>query len=93
MDLSSRLEALLTAAESIGIEIRAEPMDGSSGGLCRLKNRLVLFVDTTSDLATRYDDALSALAPLTELDEHFLAPALREDLEQRRAELQKSAGS
>lgn len=86
MDLGSRLEALLSLAEEIGIDIRAEPMGGEGGGLCRIKGHRVLFVDTFADLATRYDRTLSAIADLPELEDHYLAPEVRRDLEQFRSE-------
>jgi len=86
MELAARLEALCELAEDIGIEVRAEPMGGDGGGLCVLRGQRVLFVDTAADLANRYDHTLAALAPLTELDQHYLVPELRHDFERQRAE-------
>ena len=86
MDLAARLEALCELAEEFGIEVRAEPMGGDGGGLCELRGRRVLFVDTAADLATRYDHTLAALAPLTELDQRYLVPEMRHDLERQRKE-------
>jgi hypothetical protein len=85
MDLSRRLDALLELAEQLGIEIRAETMGGAGGGLCRLKGRQVLFVDTAADLATRYDRTLAAMAGLDEIDGHYLLPEVRQDVERQRA--------
>jgi hypothetical protein len=84
MDLSRRLDALLEVAEQLGIEVRAESMGGSGGGLCRLKGRRVLFVDTAADLATRYDRTLVAMAGLEEIDGHYLLPEVRQDIERQR---------
>ncbi|MEP0843592.1 MAG: hypothetical protein HRF43_12890 [Phycisphaerae bacterium] len=84
MDLSRRLEALLEAAEQLGIDIRVEPMGGAGGGLCLLKKRRVLFVDTSADLATRYDRTVTALAGLDDLDGQYLLPEVRQDLERQR---------
>ncbi len=81
MELSARLEALLTLAEQIGIDVRAEPMGGAGGGLCRLRGQRVLFVDTGADLETRYEKTLAALAPLPELEDRFILPEIRRDLE------------
>ncbi len=86
MDLSGRLEWLLRLAEQIGIDVRAEPMGGAGGGLCRLRGRQVLFVDTAADLETRYEKTLSALAPLPELEDRFVLPEIRRDLELVRRE-------
>ncbi len=84
MDLSRRLDALLELAEQIGIDVRAEGMGGAGGGLCRLKDRRVLFVDTTADLATRYDRTLAAMAGLQEIDGRYLPPEVRQDIDRQR---------
>lgn len=84
MDLGQRLENLLTVAEEIGVDVRAEPMGGDGGGLCRLKGKLVLFVDTSADLATRYDRTLTAIATLPELDQRYLPPEVRDDVDRQR---------
>lgn len=84
MDVQTRLESLLSLAEQIGVDIRAEPMGGDGGGLCWLRGKPVLFVDTSADLATRYDRTLAALAPMSALDEHFILPELRWDLDRQR---------
>jgi len=83
MDIAGRLESLLQAAERLGIEVRAEPMGSEGGGLCRLKGRQVLFVDTAADLATRYDRTLDALAGLPELQNLYLLPEVRADLDRQ----------
>ncbi len=86
MDLSSRMEYLLTLAEQMGVEVRAEPMGGEGGGLCKLRGQHVLFVDIAADLASRYDRTCAALATLPGLDEHYLLPEIRADLDRARAQ-------
>ncbi len=81
MDLARRLESLLTLAEEIGLDVRAEPMGGEGGGLCRLKGRLILFVDTSADLATRYDRTVVAMANLPEINDRYLLPEVRQDID------------
>ena len=49
-------------------------MGGEGGGLCKLRGRRVLFVDTFADIATRYDRTISALAGRPELEGRFLPP-------------------
>ncbi len=82
--LSDRLEELLTLSEKLGIEVRAEFMGGGGGGLCQLKGAQVLFVDTSADVTTRYERTLAALATLPEIEEHFVTPEVRKDLESLR---------
>ncbi|MGQ9649807.1 MAG: hypothetical protein ACUVXJ_06840 [Phycisphaerae bacterium] len=81
MDLASRLELLLTLAEEMGVDVRAEPMGGDGGGLCRLKGRIILFVDTAADVATRYDRTVAAMAGMPELANRYLVPEVRQDIE------------
>ena len=87
MSLDARLDELISAAEAAGIAIRREQLGGEGGGLCSIRGRRVLFVDTLSDAETRYERTLTALAPLTEMDGRFLRPDVREDLERARREL------
>jgi len=82
MDLTGRLESLLTLAEEIGIDVRAESMGGEGGGLCRLRGERILFVDISADLATRYDRTVAAMASLPELNDRYLPPEVRQDIEQ-----------
>jgi len=85
MELASRLEALLTLAEELGIDVRTEPMGGEGGGMCQLRGSRVLFVDMSADRATRYDHTLAALASLPELDQRYVIPELRRDIDRQRA--------
>jgi hypothetical protein len=81
MDVQTRLDTLLAAAEQLGIEIRRAPLGGEGGGLCSVHGHRVLFVDTTADTATRYDKTVDAMATLPEMQEHYLPPQIREDME------------
>ncbi|MHC4675230.1 MAG: hypothetical protein ACYTBZ_22320 [Planctomycetota bacterium] len=85
MNLSSRLENLLALAEQMGIDVRAEPMGGEGGGMCLLRGKKVLFVDTSADLATRYDSTLAAMANLPELDNMYIVPEVRQDIDHQRS--------
>lgn len=84
MDIGTRLEMLLELAEEIGIEVRAVTMGGEGGGLCVLKGRRVLFVDTAADLGTRYERTLAGMAGLPELEGRFIVPEIRQDLDEQK---------
>jgi hypothetical protein len=84
-NLETRLDSLIELAEGLGMSIRREPLNGSGGGMCVLKGKRVLFVDTLADLETRYERTLAAMAPLTELDAQYVRPDVREDIERQRA--------
>lgn len=87
MELQSRLDTLLALAEELGINVRREPLGGDGGGLCILRGRRILFVDTSADLETRYERTLVGLAPLPELDNLYLRPEIREDIDACRRRL------
>lgn len=86
MDESLQFEEILAAAEKLGIAVRAEPLGGEGGGLCRLRGRTVLFVDTMADLATRRQRTLEALAQVPEIDGQYLRPDVRDQIDRIRAE-------
>lgn len=86
MDIGARLEILLELAEEIGVDVRAEPMGGDGGGLCVLKGKRVLFVDTSADMTVRYERTLAGMANLGELEGRFIVPEVRRDLEQSRGD-------
>ena len=85
MDGSVQFEEILAAAEKMGIAVRAEPLGGEGGGLCRLRGQSVLFVDTMADVATRCQRALEALAQLPEIEGQYLRPDVRDEIDRIRA--------
>ena len=81
MDESGLLNALLDLAEEMGIEVRRDFLGGEGGGLCRLKGKWVLFVDTAGSAAEQLATAAGALAGREELEEKYIVPQLREVLD------------
>lgn len=84
METHRRLETLLTLADDIGLSIRREPLGGEGGGCCMLKGRRVLFLDTTADVEVQYEKTLFALAPLPDLEQRYIPPEIRDDLDRAR---------
>jgi hypothetical protein len=84
MDLQERMEVLLRLAGEVGLQVRREPLGGEGGGFCVLRGKRILFIDTTADTESRYETTLAALAPLAELDQHYLPPEVRQDLARAR---------
>jgi hypothetical protein len=85
MDLQARLDILIGLAQEAGLTIRREPLGGDGGGFCLIKGQRVLFIDTQADLETRYERTLQALAWLPELEQRYVPPEVRDDLERQRA--------
>jgi hypothetical protein len=84
VDLQARLDALLAVAEEIGLSVRREPLGGDGGGYCVLRRQRVLFVDTAADLETRYERTLAAISRLPEIEQRYLPPEVRDDIERQR---------
>jgi len=80
------LDDVLTVVERMGVEVRSEPLGGEGGGLCRLRGKAVLFVDTMADPATRLRRALEGLMDLPGIEESYLRPDLRDAVDRIRDE-------
>ena len=78
------LNQLLDLAERVGIEIRRVALDGNGGGLCRLRDKQVLFVDTAATVSDQIACAAEGLGPLEDIDNCYILPQVREILEQYR---------
>ena len=81
MENQTLMNELLDLAERLGIEVRHECFGGDGGGLCRLRERRVLFVDTAASLADQLDRTAAALAEIEGLDDLYILPEIRQRLE------------
>lgn len=84
MDAYALIEAIEGVCERIGIEVRRTPMGGEGGGLCVIKGKKVLYLDTSADPVTQCEKCLADLASLPEIDNLHVAPFLREALDRAR---------
>ena len=75
-------EKLVELVSQLGISVRRADLGGGGGSLVRLRDKQVLFFDTSADP----DDQLQRLAPdvarLPGLEDIFIIPELRELLEE-----------
>jgi hypothetical protein len=85
MDQTAQLEEILSVCDKLGVLVRLAPLGGEGGGLCRIKGRTVLFVDSAADVGTRLQRAVEAVAELDGIDEQYLPPELREAIDRVRA--------
>ena len=76
------LQELEAVASQLSVEIRHEDLEGSRGGLFRLRGQTCILLDRELSLPERVDLMARALARLP-LDDVFLRPAVREYLEER----------
>jgi hypothetical protein len=80
MTAQEKLDQIVEIAKGLGASVRYESMAGAGGGLCQLRNKLVLFVDMDCDAITSYEKVLVALADHFDLDAIYLRPQIRQDL-------------
>jgi hypothetical protein len=80
MTAQEKLDQLVEIAKGLGVSVRYESMEGAGGGLCKLRNKLVLFVDIDADGLTCYERVLLALADNFDLEPIYLRPEIRQDL-------------
>lgn len=77
-DEDAVLDECRQVLDRIGIGVRNEHLGGSGGGLCTLAGKRVLFLDDDSDLGTRLETCVRALAEIPAVQEFYLSPMLRE---------------
>ena len=81
MDETAQLNILIALADSLGIEVRHAALGGAGGGLCTVRGRVVLFVDTDADTITRVEHAARGLARFPGIETIFVRPDVRELLD------------
>jgi len=84
MDQQRILEELLDLAEQVGFVVRREFLGGEGGGLCRLRGKWVLFIDSEATVADQTAQTAEALAGREEIEQKYLLPQVREILDQYR---------
>ncbi|HWB52871.1 MAG TPA: hypothetical protein VG722_01720 [Tepidisphaeraceae bacterium] len=72
---------LLEFAERAGIEIRHAHLGGDSGGLAKMKNKRILFIDLDATALDQLEQTARALASAPELETQYLRPDLRQLIE------------
>jgi hypothetical protein len=81
MTIEDKITALLEICSKLNLSIRFESLGGTGGGLCRIKGKPVIFIDTDTDSDVRYEKLLSAVAGFSEIETMFILPEVRADLE------------
>lgn len=84
MDAKTILGHLEAVAEQLGVEIRYEPMEDetalSPGGLCRIRDKQVIIVNSRAPARDQVGTLVKALRRL-ELNQIYLRPGIRDLLE------------
>ncbi|HEX3996938.1 MAG TPA: hypothetical protein VHX65_00120 [Pirellulales bacterium] len=83
MDSLQLLAEAIEVAKRLGVEIREELIGDGHGGVCRIRGRKCVFLDSRLGPRERLMQVLSALRGEPLLAEQSLRPALRHLLETR----------
>lgn len=88
LDAGIVLGNLETVAEQLGVEIRYEPMEGetglSPGGLCRIRGKQIIIVNSKSPPEDQVATVIKALRRF-DLSRIYLRPGIRDLLEGKTA--------
>ena len=86
MDVEQKLSTILQVFDALGVTVRFEGLGGQGGGVCRMKEKILVFIDLDADSSWRYQTVLSALGEASDLDDIYLLPEIRADLEKLKAQ-------
>ncbi len=75
------LEELLALLEANDVTIRNEPLGGSGGGLCTVKGRRILFVDTEAPSIVTAAICAETLPKVADIEQIFIKPQVRQFIE------------
>jgi len=92
MDEHMLLEELIGLLEAHSIRVRREALDGSPGGVCRLRGETVLFLDGGADPAELAALCAATAARLLNLEALYLRPQLRQFIQQAAARSPQAPG-
>ena len=84
MEDQAILEELLVLLEQNGVVIRSESMGGSGGGLCKIKDKRVFFVDREGQAADTAVICAQAIHEMVDIEGIYLRPQIRDFLERNR---------
>ena len=75
------LEELLELLEANSVIIRTEPLGGTGGGLCTVKNQRIFFVDTQASSAEMVALCAEAVSKVVDIGKIYIKPEVREFIE------------
>jgi len=81
MEEDTVLDELLALLEQNGVSIRTEPMGGAGGGLCKMKDKQVFFVDAEAATADMVAVCAEAVRETVDVEKIYVRPQIRAFLE------------
>lgn len=84
MEDQAILEELLVLLEQNSVTIRSEAMGGRGGGLCKIKDKSLFFVDTEAQTADMAVICARAVHETVDIEKIYIRPQIRDFLERNR---------
>ena len=81
MNEQSILDELLVLLEANGVIIRNEPLGGSGGGLCTIKDQRIFFVDTQASSIVSAAMCAEAVSKVVDVEQVYIKPLIRQFIE------------
>ena len=81
MNKQAVLEELLALLGANGVTVRTDALGGGGGGLCKIKDEYIFFVDTQSPFAESAEICARAVGELVDIETIYLRPEIREFIE------------
>ncbi len=75
------MEELLALLEANDVTVRSEPLGGSGGGLCTVKGKRILFVDTEAPSIVTATICAESLPKVADIEQIFIKPQVRQFIE------------
>ncbi len=75
------MEELLALLEANNVTVRSEPLGGSGGGLCTVKGKRILFVDTEAPSIVTATICAESLPKVADIEQIFIKPQVRQFIE------------
>ncbi len=75
------LDELLSILETNGIQVRDEALEGSGGGLCKLRGCQVFFLDTQASSVDCAAACAQAVERVIDIEQLYIKPQIRQFIE------------
>ena len=81
MNTEGLLDELLQLLEKAGVEVRVDAMGGGGGGVCSVRGRNIVFLDSQGATMERAAVCAKALARAVDLEQIYMRPEVRQFVE------------
>jgi len=92
MHIYNILDDLIALLDAHGVKIRMESLDESPGGLCRLHETKILFLDKNAGADNQVQLCAGAVIKLVDIETVYLKPEVRQLLENFRDKADEPEG-